>query len=1035
MLKHFRTGAVLTALSLITALSVNAGEKPPGALTQQSFSTVNASTLLKQLTVSDHVKSGGHVCGTDENGQQWQPSPNEKQFFEGSKISQQFGKLNMAVSPTAIGNADDGEYIVPVVFHIYGSEHNCSSGGICAPDSVIKDALRKSNEDFQGLNTQDGPIAAQFQAIRENMNVEFVLAQVDPSGNPTTGIVRHGAASGYGNYEAPNDAARAAKNAEIAADAWDNYRYMNIYIMNDLSGDGETNNSGVAWYPSTSMSDDGLARVVYNGAYLGTNTSENFRSVLTHEFGHWLNLPHTFDGNTCSSENEIFCSHSGDRVCDTPQMINSSMANNAENCLGDPTNTENFMHYTDNYAMFTQQQAQRMYAALHHPARASLWTDENLVSVGLSQYVAGSPHSWDGSGADAPPEGEVLMEIPGLAAEKGDIDTYTIELEAGTEVVAFYLDGYSEDPDLYVRHGQTPSFDGTNWTYDYQSFLAAGTPEFVGIVSPKTTGTYYVTVHAFSAYSNARLMAVKMDDPTLCVGCERVVLHEEDNLTAKKGDAPKNYAFTVPVDATRVMVEIPGGYGSTLEGGPDPDLYVSHNSVPTTEQSDCSPFKAPGLREVCEFTGSDLGGTYNVMIVPFLDYSDVSLRVVYDRPIPTGGENEAPTANANGPYSAELGNAILFSSAGSSDSDGSIASYSWNFGDGNTSTTASSSHTYANAGTYTVTLTVTDDGGKTATATVTAEVTEVPSNQLESGVPVTGVSAGAGEDVIYFIDIPANATNVVFNISGGSGDADLYTQFGSEPTDSSYACRPYVGGNEESCSQANPSEGRWYVRVKGYQTFADVTLTVTYDVAGPNVAPTANANGPYSGNANTAISFSSAGSSDSDGSIASYAWNFGDGATSTAANPSHTYSTAGTYNATLTVTDNAGASASATAAVTVGAAVPGGLVNACASESSTDYVNMESGKPYCVTSSTGNKVYFYFHTTSATRATLKTEHGSGDATLYYSNSTWPSTTQYTTRSNNSGNTESITTTDLGNGWNHIMIDGTHSGMTIQLDLE
>jgi subtilase family serine protease len=59
-------------------------------------------------------------------------------------------------------------------------------------------------------------------------------------------------------------------------------------------------------------------------------------------------------------------------------------------------------------------------------------------------------------------------------------------------------------------------------------------------------------------------------------------------------------------------------------------------------------------------------------------------------------------------------------------------------------------------------------------------------------------------------------------------------------------------------------------------------------------------------------------STDSDGTIASHAWTFGDGRTSTAANPSHSYAAAGTYNVTETVTDNGGASNAKTLPVTVG---------------------------------------------------------------------------------------------------------------------
>ncbi len=84
--------------------------------------------------------------------------------------------------------------------------------------------------------------------------------------------------------------------------------------------------------------------------------------------------------------------------------------------------------------------------------------------------------------------------------------------------------------------------------------------------------------------------------------------------------------------------------------------------------------------------------------------------------------NQAPTAEANGPYSGTEGQAVSFSSAGSSDPDGSIVSYLWDFGDGVTSTAADPSHTYAAAGTYTVTLTVTDDQGATGTATTTADI-------------------------------------------------------------------------------------------------------------------------------------------------------------------------------------------------------------------------------------------------------------------------------------------------------------------------
>ena len=100
---------------------------------------------------------------------------------------------------------------------------------------------------------------------------------------------------------------------------------------------------------------------------------------------------------------------------------------------------------------------------------------------------------------------------------------------------------------------------------------------------------------------------------------------------------------------------------------------------------------------------------------------------------------------------------------------------------------------------------------------------------------------------------------------------------------------------------------------------------ITNDDLPPNQLPVAVASvSPTSGTAPLTVNFSSAGSSDPDGSIVSYAWSFSDGGSSSSPNPSRTYNSAGTYTATLTVTDNRGGTGTATATVTVN---PAPLVN------------------------------------------------------------------------------------------------------------
>jgi PKD repeat protein len=84
-----------------------------------------------------------------------------------------------------------------------------------------------------------------------------------------------------------------------------------------------------------------------------------------------------------------------------------------------------------------------------------------------------------------------------------------------------------------------------------------------------------------------------------------------------------------------------------------------------------------------------------------------------------------------------------------------------------------------------------------------------------------------------------------------------------------------------------------------------------------NQPPVANAGGPYSAAVGTPVTLDGSASRDPDGSIASYAWNFGNGSSGSGAAPSATYATAGTFTVTLTVTDNRGATGQASTTVTV----------------------------------------------------------------------------------------------------------------------
>ncbi|GHB76723.1 hemagglutinin [Psychrosphaera saromensis] len=78
----------------------------------------------------------------------------------------------------------------------------------------------------------------------------------------------------------------------------------------------------------------------------------------------------------------------------------------------------------------------------------------------------------------------------------------------------------------------------------------------------------------------------------------------------------------------------------------------------------------------------------------------------------------------------------------------------------------------------------------------------------------------------YTQELDAGYSSLEVSISGGSGDADLYLNFGSASSTSSYDCRPYKNGNSETCTIDNPQAGTWHIDIRGYSAASNVTLTI-----------------------------------------------------------------------------------------------------------------------------------------------------------------------------------------------------------------
>jgi PKD repeat protein len=145
-----------------------------------------------------------------------------------------------------------------------------------------------------------------------------------------------------------------------------------------------------------------------------------------------------------------------------------------------------------------------------------------------------------------------------------------------------------------------------------------------------------------------------------------------------------------------------------------------------------------------------------------------TLYVQYSFPPPP--PNNSPIAVVNGPYSGVIGVSISFSSAGSSDSDGSIVNHYWDLGDGTTSSSENPFHTFQNEGTFTIVLEVTDDDGETDTATTTCTIQNTSQSEPEpepepefpplpplppilSNLVITPAELESGDEVTIILDI------------------------------------------------------------------------------------------------------------------------------------------------------------------------------------------------------------------------------------------------------------------------------------------
>ncbi len=307
---------------------------------------------------------------------------------------------------------------------------------------------------------------------------------------------------------------------------------------------------------------------------------------------------------------------------------------------------------------------------------------------------------------------------------------------------------------------------------------------------------------------------------------------------------------------------------------------------------------------------------------------------------------QAPSASFTPPGSTSTGVPVSFAGSASDPNSGATDSYSWNFGDGAGSTSQNPTHTYTRPGNYSVQLTVTDNYGASSTVTHSLTISHVAPS---AAFTISPGSAPSGQGVTF------DGSSSTDPDPGGSIQAYSWS-FGDGSA-----------GSGQTVSHTFAGSGTYTVTLVVTDN-AGVTNSATHSVTITNRPPAATfTTSPSAPQMLQAVSFDGSASSDPDGSITSYAWNFGDGATAAGPSVSHTYASAGTYLVTLTVTDNSGATTTVSRNVSVASVAPQGNV---AASRSTLRKLLAHGLPVTLSANQRGKARVLLLLTSATARKL-----------------------------------------------------------------
>jgi len=284
-------------------------------------------------------------------------------LFKDSTFMSAFNDVNKAMAENKNNQRITAGNIleIPIVIHVLNLGEPVGTGTNISDDQILE-AIRGANERWRKITT-----------VGVDMEVQFCLAQFDPNGNPSTGIVRKDASvlTNYSQYGISYIGALGQPGADETTvknfSNWNHSFVFNIWVVKDIAGDF----GGYAYIPfGFNYPTDGVV-ITYNAMRYSSST-------FAHELGHGMGLFHTFQGNEAGCVANDLCFIQGDWVCDTPphkqtDCVSTTCAANATDSMLN-LSFKNVMSYCGGRNLFTQGQKTRVRDVINTTSRKQLLT-------------------------------------------------------------------------------------------------------------------------------------------------------------------------------------------------------------------------------------------------------------------------------------------------------------------------------------------------------------------------------------------------------------------------------------------------------------------------------------------------------------------------------------------------------------------------------------------------------------------------------------------------------------------------------------